>query len=85
MPPSYALLYTRRAVQDISALDPVAKKRLAKKMLELQADPLRLSGKLVSFKIGQYRCRFGDYRVIFDLQGSRIVVLRVGHRREIYQ
>jgi len=27
----------------------------------------------------------GDYRVVFDLDGQKIVVLRVGHRREIYR
>jgi hypothetical protein len=25
------------------------------------------------------------YRVIFDIEGNEIVVLRVGHRREIYR
>jgi len=27
----------------------------------------------------------GDYRVIFDVDDNKIVVLRVGHRRDIYQ
>ncbi|MBN2862947.1 MAG: type II toxin-antitoxin system RelE/ParE family toxin [Bacteroidales bacterium] len=29
--------------------------------------------------------RIGDYRVIFDLVGEDIVVLRVGYRKEIYR
>ncbi|MFQ6032826.1 MAG: type II toxin-antitoxin system RelE/ParE family toxin [Candidatus Zixiibacteriota bacterium] len=29
--------------------------------------------------------RIGDYRVIFDLEGNEIVVLRVGHRKNIYR
>lgn len=29
--------------------------------------------------------RIGDYRVVFDLEGDQIVVLRMGHRREIYR
>lgn len=29
--------------------------------------------------------RFGDYRLIFDLEEETIVVLRVGHRREIFR
>jgi mRNA interferase RelE/StbE len=32
---------------------------------------------------GSYRFRTGDDRVIFDLEVAEIVVLRVGHRREI--
>jgi mRNA interferase RelE/StbE len=35
--------------------------------------------------LGPYRFRIGDYRVIFDLVDDEIVVLRVGHRREIYK
>jgi mRNA-degrading endonuclease RelE of RelBE toxin-antitoxin system len=27
----------------------------------------------------------GDYRVIFDIEGNELVVLRVGHRPEIYR
>jgi mRNA interferase RelE/StbE len=36
-------------------------------------------------RLGSYRFRIGDYRVIFDREGDEIVVLRVGDRREIYR
>lgn len=36
-------------------------------------------------KIGTYRFRTGDYRVIFDIEGKDIVILRAGHRKEIYK
>jgi mRNA interferase RelE/StbE len=34
-----------------------------------------------------YRLRVGDYRVIYDVMDSQVVilVLGVGHRREIYR
>jgi len=35
--------------------------------------------------LGSYRLRIGDYRVIFDIIGNDIVVLRIGHRKEIYK
>lgn len=81
----YELLYTRRAVRDIEALDVLAKKRLARKLEDLRKDPLRASTRLMNPRVGHYRYRVGDYRVIFDLHGSKIVLLRVGHRREIYR
>jgi mRNA-degrading endonuclease RelE of RelBE toxin-antitoxin system len=31
------------------------------------------------------RLRDGDYRVIFDEEETRLVILAVGHRREIYR
>jgi len=79
------LVYTAKARDDIAALDAVVRKRIGKKLLMLRADPLKVSRKLVHPAIGAYRCRAGDHRVVFDLEGRRIVVLRVGHRREIYR
>jgi mRNA interferase RelE/StbE len=40
---------------------------------------------LISHKIGTYRFRIGDYRAIFDIDGENIVILRIGHRRDIYK
>ena len=81
----YSLRYTRRAVRDIESLDVLLRRRLGRKLLEFAADPMRHAQRLVSPKLGQYRFRVGDYRIIFDLHGRDIVVLRVGHRRVIYE
>ena len=43
------------------------------------------ASKLINSKIGGYRFRVSDHRVIFDLVGDDIVVLRVGHRGDIYR
>ena len=48
-------------------------------------DPLKHAEKLTESKIGEYRFRIGDYRVIFALEGDEIVVLRAGHRKDIYR
>ena len=36
---------------------------------------------------GEWRYRIGDYRVLCEIQDSRLVVLAlsVGHRRQVYQ
>lgn len=82
---SYELVYTQRAFRDIEKLDPKTKRRLGKILLRYKEDPIRYAEKLTDPKLGTYRFRIGDYRVIFDLEGINIVVLRVGHRREIYR
>jgi len=46
---------------------------------------LRFSEKLSDPILGEYRFGIGDYRVVFDIEGDEIIVLRVGHRREIYK
>jgi mRNA interferase RelE/StbE len=30
----------------------------------------------------EYRLRVGDYRVLFEVEGSRVIVYRVKHRRD---
>ena len=82
---TYRLLYTRRAVRDIERLDPKTKDRIGKTLLRYEKDPVRHAEKLTQSALGSYRFRIGDYRVVFDLEGEEIVVLRVGHRREIYK
>jgi mRNA interferase RelE/StbE len=82
---SYNLAYTRRAVKDIDQLDVNVKKRIGNTLLRYLDDPLQYSEPLIDSSLGNYRFRIGDYRVIFDIEGNDIVVLRVGHRKEIYK
>lgn len=81
----YKLVYTFRAERDVAGLDSKTKERIGKTLLRYREDPLRYAEKLSDSILGTYRFRIGDYRVIFDLEGDEIVVLRVGHRREIYR
>jgi mRNA interferase RelE/StbE len=82
---TFNLVYTRRAEKDIRALDPAVRKLIGKAILKLQSHPAEYSEKLTDPRIGTYRFRTGDYRVIFDLIGNDVVILRVGHRKEIYR
>ena len=82
---SYDLVYTQRAFRDVEKLDPKIKKRLGKILLRYKEEPLRYAEKLSDSKLGTYRFRIGDYRIIFDIEDNEIVVLRVGHRKEIYK
>ena len=82
---SYSLVYTQRAAKDIRSLDRLVQRQLAKAFVEMAKDPLAKSKKLIHAKIGTYRFRLGDYRIVFDIHGEKVVILRVGHRREIYR
>jgi mRNA interferase RelE/StbE len=82
---SYRLVYTQRASKDIQKLEPKVKSRIGKALLRFEADPLGYAKSLANADLGNYRFRVGDYRIIFDLVADKIVVLRVGHRRDIYK
>ncbi len=82
---NYRLVYTQRASRDIQKLEPKVKSRIGKALLRFESDPLGCAKRLTNASLGTYRFRVGDYRIIFDLEGEEIVVLRVGHRREVYR
>ncbi|HSW55439.1 MAG TPA: type II toxin-antitoxin system RelE/ParE family toxin [Ignavibacteriaceae bacterium] len=81
----YRILFTRRAVKDFEKLNEDIKLRLKEKFNLLLNNPIGISKKLSSPLIGSYRLRIGDYRVIFDIDDDKVVILRIGHRKDIYK
>jgi len=81
----YRLVYTQRAVRDIGKLEENIKKRIGKTLTRYLDTPFDYAESLTDSSLGSYRFRVGDYRIIFDIEGRDIVVLRVGHRRELYK
>ncbi len=81
----YKLLYTKSAIKDINKLDPVAKKKIKKKIELYSRKPFRHAKKLIDSALGTYRWRAGDYRIVFDRDENKLIILCVGHRKEIYR
>ncbi|KYK35320.1 MAG: type II toxin-antitoxin system RelE/ParE family toxin [Theionarchaea archaeon] len=81
----YRILLTRRALKDLESIDKKTQNRIATKLKEYAQEPLKHARKLINPDIGTYRFRIGDYRVIFDAADETIVILRIGHRQNIYR
>lgn len=81
----FKLLYTKSAFKDIRKLNPISKKKIKKKLELYAKDPLFYAKKLIKTSLGTYRWRIGNYRIIFDIDKSNIIILRLGHRKEIYR
>ena len=77
----------KSASRDLKKLDISISKRIAKKLdFWVKSDnPLQFAENLTNSELGEYRFRVGDYRIIFDVEGKNIVVLSIGHRKEIYK
>jgi mRNA interferase RelE/StbE len=82
---SYNLVYTHKAAKDIQKIEATVRKRIGRTLLRYKEDPTKYSRKMINSEHGSYRFRIGDYRVIFDIENDNIVVLRIGHRKEIYR
>lgn len=79
--------FTSEATRDFKKLAPEIQKRIVKKLDYFASSgiPLKFAERLVDYEIGEYRFRIGDYRVIFDMEEETIVVLTLGHRKDIYK
>jgi mRNA interferase RelE/StbE len=82
---THTLFYTKSALKDIQTLDTLVKKRIKKKIEEYVVNTTLHAKKLISSRIGSYRWRVGDHRIVSDIVGNKIIILRIGHRREIYK
>lgn len=85
----YTVEYTKQAVKDLKKLDrPTAALILGwigKNLVDCD-DPRRHGKGLTANRSGQWRYRVGDYRILAEIQDDKIVilVLSIGHRREVY-
>jgi len=81
----YRIIWSESAEKQLKKLEHIIAKQIHRKVGELSKDPFRNSKKLVGER--GYRLRVGDYRVIYDIDGSKllILVIKVGHRRNIYE
>ena len=77
----------KKAAKEIEKLPLEIRQRLLKKLkfYSLQENPLRFAEKLRDYKFGEYRFRIGDYRVLFDVENRKIIILKVGNRKDIYK
>ena len=84
---SYEIEITRTAEKQLRRLSRADQLRLAKSMIALVDEPLpRGSRKLTGYD-DVYRIRVGHYRILYSVSRERLVilVLKIGHRREIYR
>jgi mRNA interferase RelE/StbE len=84
---SYSVSFESESITDLDNLDQVVRLRILNKIQWLslnfeQITPLSLTGQWSGF----YKLRVGDYRVIYelDIEAQLIIIIRIGHRREIY-
>jgi mRNA interferase RelE/StbE len=79
----YELEIRPSAQRDFHRLSPDVARRIARKLERLKNNLGGNVKPLVSYSIG-YRLRVGDWRVLFDVEGTTILVRAVRHRSEAY-
>ena len=85
----YTVEFTKEALRQLKKLDQYTAMMIVawvRKNLEGCENPRQHGEGLTANHSGQWRYHVGDYRLIAEIQDSRIVILilNVGHRRDVY-
>jgi mRNA interferase RelE/StbE len=77
------VVYTQAALDDLRRIPKRFVKQIMAKVSRLEHGLHSDIKRLTNFDC-DYRLRCGDYRVLFDLEETTVVVHRIRHRREAY-
>ncbi len=83
----YTIEYKPAALRDLQALPHDIRARIQVAIEALAENPLPPKVKKMVGEPPRWRIRVGAYRVIYEIHGHKLLILivAVGHRREIYR
>jgi len=82
---AYNIIYKKSVEKDLSRLGVHEAKRVLDKVEKELFTRANQYPALKGQFAGLRKLRVGDYRVVFVIDGQDVLILRIGHRREIYK
>ncbi len=88
---AWLIKFDDKAKKDLAAMDKATAKRITNFLRERVSpldDPRSIGEAIKGSKLGAFwKYRVGDYRIISDIEDGalRILVVRIGNRREVYR
>lgn len=84
----YGIVVTPHAVRDLKNLSRDVVVRVDLAIQKLKENPHMPGVKyLRDFRLADWRVRVGDYRILFDIDEAKkvVIILRVRHRKDAYR
>jgi len=83
----YQVLILPAARKGLKQLPRIIQERIDAHILTLSDNPRPIGAAKVQGFQNVWRIRIGDYRVVYQIEDDRLVVLviRVGHRKDVYR
>jgi mRNA interferase RelE/StbE len=83
----YRIELLKTAQKEFRKLPKEVQRRIATRIDSLQIDPYPPDSKKLKNGNGRFRVRVGDYRIIYRMEDDEMIILviKVGHRRDIYK
>lgn len=84
---SYQVFLKPAAQRQLKKLTLVIQKDLIALIENLSEEPRPSGCKKLKQRQNQYRVRSGDYRIIYSIEETSLIVrvIKVGHRRDVYE
>ncbi len=84
---TYRIALSPMAARQLRKLDAQVRRRIQAALDLLAEQPRPPSATRLVGGAGEWRVRTGDYRIVYEIEDERllILVLRIGHRPEIYE
>jgi mRNA interferase RelE/StbE len=82
---SYSILFAKSAVKELERIPAKDRQRIVTRIGALAANPRPVGAEKLSGD-DKYRIRQGDYRTLYEIVDSALIVtvVRVDNRREVY-
>ena len=83
---SYSIEIKRSAAKELTQLPPKDRGRIVARIQALADDPRPVGAEKLSGQ-DRYRVRQGAYRILYEIEDQvlRIMVVKIGHRRDVYR
>jgi mRNA interferase RelE/StbE len=79
------IVFTRTALKQLQKIAPRFSRAIREKIAQYAENPVSLANQVKRLQGSPfYRLRVGDYRIIFSEDGTILTIIKVGHRREVY-
>lgn len=80
----YQIKYAESALDDLRSIPKREAEQILRKIQRLEQGLLGNIKRLQNADVA-FRLRMGDYRILFDVVGDKILVQRIGNRKDVYE
>lgn len=80
----YQLEIMPKAAKDLESVPKKDVVKILKKINEME-NGLKGDVKRLTNFTPEYRLRYGNWRILFEVEGDRIIIYRIMHRKDVYR
>lgn len=84
---AFTVKIANKAQKELKKVSPPYQQKIIKAVKELALNPMPIGVKKLKGRPNEYRVRVADYRIIYEIHDSEMIILvvKVGHRKAIYK